>query len=78
MTQPQKGPKQKKKLTAEQKANKRRRKLEWETVFMNGKQVRVKRAPMIEGMPADEFIRKNADPMWLHANGMWEHIREPE
>ena len=43
-------------------------------VFMNGKQKRVKRPPTIEGMDADEVIRRNADPIWLHQNEMWEYI----
>ena len=42
-------------------------------VFMNGKQKRVKRPPTIDGMSADEFIRQNADPIWLHQNEMWEY-----
>ena len=29
---------------------------------------------MIEGIPADEFIRNNADPIWLVQNEMWESI----
>jgi len=32
---------------------------------------------MIEGLETDEFIRQNADPIWLHQNEMWELI-EPE
>lgn len=32
------------------------------------------RPPMIEGLEADEFIRQNADPIWLHQNEMWELI----
>ena len=43
-------------------------------VFMNGKQKRVLRPPTIEGLPVEEFIRRNADPMWLHMHGMWEYI----
>ena len=41
---------------------------------MNGKQVRIKREPTVDGMPVDEFIMKNADPIWLHQNEMWELI----
>jgi hypothetical protein len=41
---------------------------------MNGKQVRVKRHPSIDGMNVDEFIQRNADPIWLHQNEMWEYI----
>ncbi len=68
----------KRKLTAAQKRAKtlakaeRRKKYMW--VFMNGKQVRVKRPETIEGMDEDEFIRRNADPIWLHQNEMWEYI----
>jgi len=47
-------------------------------VFMNGKQVRVKRPPTIEGMGVDEFIKNNADPIWLHQNEMWECIQTEE
>lgn len=66
-------PKQpKKKLTPGQKAERKRRKEEFETIFVNGKQKRVRREPTIDGMPVDEFIRRNADPIFLHQNGMWE------
>ena len=68
----------KKKLTNEQKAAKRKAKLErqkkYEWVLINGKQVRVKRPQLIEGIPVDEFISYNADPIWLHQNEMWELI----
>lgn len=74
----------KKKLTPAQKKAKRVAKAErqrnYETVFMNGKQVRIKRPPTIDGIPLDEYIEKNADPIWLHQNGMYEilHAREHE
>ncbi|MBT3807305.1 MAG: hypothetical protein HOG03_22340 [Desulfobacula sp.] len=66
--------KQKKKLTPAQKAAKRKRQKEYMTIFINGKQKRVKRLPTIDGMDVDEFIRINADPIWLHQNEMWEYI----
>ena len=72
----------KKKLTAAQKRARktakaeRQKKYKW--VFMNGKQVRVKRSPMIDGMSIDEFIQRNADPIWLHQNEMWEYIEIDE
>ena len=44
------------------------------TLFMNGKQKRVKRPPTMDGMDVDEFIRNNADPIWLHQNEMWEDM----
>lgn len=40
------------------------------------KQRRTKRCAqqLIEGLTVDEFIRRNADPIWLHQHGMWEYI----
>jgi len=64
--------KQKKKLTPAQKAAKKKRREEYMTVFMNGKQKRVKRPPTIDGMSVEDFIQNNADPIWLHQNEMWE------
>ena len=66
--------KPKRKLTAAQKAEKRRRREEYMTIFVNGKQKRVKRPPAVEGMDVDEFIRQNADPIWLHRNGLREYL----
>ena len=69
----------KKTLTTAQK--RARKKVKAEThkkymwVFMNGKQVRIKRPPAIGGMDVDEYIRNNADPIWLHKNEMWEYIK---
>ena len=65
---------QKKKLTPAQKLAKKKRKKEFMTIFLNGKQVRVKRPVTIDGMDVDEFIRRNADPIWLHQNEMWEYM----
>jgi hypothetical protein len=63
--------KQKRKLTPQEKAMKKRRQLEFMTIFINGKQKRVRRPETIEGMPEDEFILANADPIWLHQNEQW-------
>ncbi len=72
----------KKKLTATQKRTKKQAKAERQKkymwVFKNGKQVRIKRPPTIEGMSVDEFILQNADPIWLHQNEMWEYIETEE
>ena len=72
----------KKKLTAAQKRARRKAKEEGQKkymwVFRNGKQVRIKRPPMIDGMDIDEFIEENADPIWLHQNEMWEYIQTDE
>ena len=70
--------KRKRKLSAAEKREKKRRKQESMTIFLNGKQTRVKRPPTIGGMDVDEFIRRNADPIWLHQNEMWEYLMEDE
>ena len=44
---------------------------EWETV-------RGKRPETIDGIDADEFIRRNADPIWLHQNEMWEYMNQTD
>ena len=48
------------------------------TVFIGGKQKRVRRPPSIDGLSVDEFIRRNADPIWLVQNEMWEYLDPPE
>jgi hypothetical protein len=74
--------KAKTKLTPAQKRAKkiakeeRQKKYMW--VFMNGKQVRIKRPETIDGIDPDEFIRNNADPIWLHQNEMWEYMDQEE
>lgn len=65
---------QRKKLTPEQKKAKAERRKKYMYVFMNGKQVRVERPQTIEGMDVDDFIRENADPIWLKQNEMWEYL----
>ena len=71
-------PKRKKKLTPKQKAAKKKRQQEFMTVFINGKQKRIKRPPTVDGIPVEEFIRRNADPIWLHQNEMWEYIDQSD
>ncbi len=46
------------------------------TIFINGKQKRVPRPVLIEGLPVDEFIARNADPIWLHQNELWEYMTD--
>jgi len=69
--------KRKRKLTAAEKAAKKRKKAEFQTVFIGGKMKRVRRPPTIDGMDVHEFIRRNADPIFLHEMGMWE-LMEPD
>jgi hypothetical protein len=66
--------KPKPKLTPAQKRARRKKKKEFMTIFINGKQKKVRRPPTIDGMPVEEFIRRNADPIWLHQNEMWEYL----
>jgi hypothetical protein len=63
--------KQKRKLTPAEKAEKKRRQREYMTIFVNGKQKRVKREATVDGIPIDEFIKRNADPIWLFQNEMY-------
>lgn len=55
------------KLTKEQRAQRKKSRLErqakYETVLINGKQVRVKRSPEIDGLSVSEFLRRN-DPFY--------------
>lgn len=66
--------KQKRNRTPVKKAKKKRQREHYETIFVNGKQKRVKRAPSIDGLPVDEFIKRNANPIELHQNEMRELI----
>jgi hypothetical protein len=66
--------KKKRKMTEAQK----RKKKEYEYIFVNGKQKRIKRPPTIDGMDVDDFIKENADHIWLHQNEMWEYLEEIE
>ena len=69
---------QKNKLSPAQKAAKKKRRKEYMTIFINGKQKRVKRTSTIDGMDVDEYIMRNADPIWLHQNEMWEYMDQSE
>jgi hypothetical protein len=71
-------PKPKRKLTATEKRARRERKKYFMMIFVNGKQKRVRRPQLIEGLSVDEFIARNADPIWLHQNGMWEFMTTDE
>jgi hypothetical protein len=66
------------KLTAAEKKEKKRRRREYMTIFVNGKQKRVKRPSTVEGLSVDEFIRRNADPIWLKQNEMYEELHRLE
>jgi uncharacterized protein YnzC (UPF0291/DUF896 family) len=63
--------KRKRKLTPSEKRAREQRRKEFMTIFVNGKQKRVRRPPTIDGMDVDEFLKRNADPIWLHQNELW-------
>jgi hypothetical protein len=65
------------KQTAAEKRARRERKWKFMTIFINGKQKRVPRPPLSDGLMVDEFINRNADPIWLHENELWE-LMPPE
>ena len=64
--------KPKRKLTPAERRVRRERKAKFTTIFINGKQKRVPRPQLIDGLTVDEFIARNADTTWLHENGLWE------
>ena len=68
----------KKKLTTAQKQAKAEYQKKYMWIFISGKQVRVKRPQLIDGIDADEYISQNADPICLHQNEMWEYIEPDE
>lgn len=70
--------KRKRKLTTVEKEEKKLRQKNYMTIFINGKQKRVKRSPTIDGIDVDDFIRMNADTIWLHQNEMWEYMEDDE
>jgi hypothetical protein len=67
---------QKRKLSAKQKAEKARLRQEYMWIFVGGKQKRVRRPPTIDGMDAEEWLRQNADPIFLHQNELWHLMPE--
>ncbi len=69
-------PKKKRKLTAKEKAARKAKSQQYETIFINGKQKRIKKSPTIDGVPIDDYIRENADPIFLHQNELWELMED--
>jgi hypothetical protein len=65
-------------LTAAEKRARRKREKTHMIIFINGKQKRVPRPPTIDGLPIEEFIARNADPIWLDENELWEQIADSD
>lgn len=70
--------KNKKKLTPAKRAAKKRMRREYMRIFVNGKQRRVKREPTVAGIPVDDSILMNADPIFLLQNEMYEELYQWE
>jgi hypothetical protein len=68
--------KPKKKLTSAQRAARKQRMKDFMTVFINGKQLQVRRPVTYDGLDEDEWIRDNADDIWLHQHGYWDILDE--
>ena len=64
--------KPKRRRTAAEKRARREWKKKYMMIFLNGRQKWVPRPQEIDGLPVEEFIARNADPIWLHQNGLWE------
>jgi hypothetical protein len=64
--------KSKRKRTPAEKRARRERQKKFVTIFINGKQKRVQRPPLIDCLPVDEFVARNADPIYSHVNELWE------
>jgi hypothetical protein len=59
-------------LSAAERRARRERRRKFKMIFINGKEKWVPREPLIDGLTVDEFIRRNADPIWLTQNELWE------
>lgn len=68
--------KPRRKLSSEEKRARRERSQTWMTIFVDGKQKRVPRPPTIDGLPVDEFVHRNADPIWLLQEQSFELLHE--
>jgi hypothetical protein len=66
------GHKPKRKRTAAEKRARRERKQKYMMVFINVNQKWVRRPAVIDGLPVEGFIARNADPIWLQQNELWE------
>lgn len=57
--------------------SRKKRSKKFRIVFRNGRQVRVPLDDMVEGMPVEEFILRNAGPIFLHENELWQSLQPP-
>jgi hypothetical protein len=66
------------KLTPEEKLKQRERRARYMTIFINGKLKKIIRPQVIDGIPVEQFIERNADPIFLVQNDMIERMPEFE
>ncbi|MEO5347670.1 MAG: hypothetical protein H7834_15025 [Magnetococcus sp. YQC-9] len=66
----------KRKRTPQEKAARKRKNQEFMIVFIGGKQKRVRRPTMIDGLDENTWIRQNADPIWLVQNEMYDYLHQ--
>jgi hypothetical protein len=66
--------KPKRKLTVAERQARRERKNKFMTIFINGKQKRFPRPQLMGGLSVKEYIARNAVPIWLHQNELWEYL----
>lgn len=67
----------KRKLRPDEKAEKKRRKELYTTVFLGGKQKRVKRSRLDGGLSREEFLKRQGGPIALHQAGL-RHLIDDE
>jgi hypothetical protein len=63
---------QKWKLISAQRRARCERKRNFRMIFINGRQKWVPREPLIDGLTVNEFIARNADPIWLVQERLYE------
>ncbi len=55
----------------------KRRRADLLTIFVGGRQTRVRRPQTIDGTNVEAFILLNADPIRLHRNELWQYMAVP-
>jgi len=69
----------KRKLTPTEKAEKKRRKALFTTVFMNGKMKRVRHmSPLVDGASVGQFLVQNGNAVDLMEHELWEQLPKVE
>jgi hypothetical protein len=64
------------KRTAAEKRARHLRKEKLMTILIKGRQKRVPCPTLIDGLSVEDYISRNADPIWLHQNELWLNMPE--